>query len=456
MKIKIIAAAALCIVLSLLTGCSSSAFDNSDLMRPPRATGDRAEIQAVIEKAAGGDYTLKYPQKGSKRSAIIMEDVDGTGSDEALALYKANSDTSSSIHLLIIKEIDGVWTEIGNYSTQSSEVDRVCITDLDGDGNKEVLVGWVTYNQTINTLAGYKIDGESSSELTVNGMYTDMAVGDFTGNGLDDVILLNLATAETSATASLLEFDNDKNELAQKSSVIMDNNITSFANVSIGKADETHTALFVDGIALANNLSTQVIYYSGGLKNPLLADQTKNPQSQNPTARTTTTVCKDINGDGLIEVPTVTLMNGEDGETVEKISNVICWNRFSPSDAKLDSVMYTVPNYSDGYYFILPESWENKVTARIDTSKRQLTFYEWVVEQVTEDDEIVEKGSLGSPLLTIQVFTEKDWSERKNTAGYTEMKNGSGLVYAVHIPETESSLAIKLSDVSDNLRLIKE
>ena len=59
-------------------------LDTQNLMSPPKATGDKADIQRVIEESAGS-YTFKYPQKGDYRSAVIMHDINGDGTDEAVA-----------------------------------------------------------------------------------------------------------------------------------------------------------------------------------------------------------------------------------------------------------------------------------------------------------------------------------------------------------------------------------
>lgn len=71
-------------------------------MSPPKATGDKADIQRVIEESAGS-YTFKYPQKGDYRSAVIMHDINGDGTDEAVAFYKSNTpDGVSDITVIFI------------------------------------------------------------------------------------------------------------------------------------------------------------------------------------------------------------------------------------------------------------------------------------------------------------------------------------------------------------------
>lgn len=77
-------------------------LDTQNLMSPPKATGDKADIQRVIEESAGS-YTFKYPQKGDYRSAVIMHDINGDGTDEAVAFYKSNTpDGVSDITVIFI------------------------------------------------------------------------------------------------------------------------------------------------------------------------------------------------------------------------------------------------------------------------------------------------------------------------------------------------------------------
>ena len=78
----------------LLGGCSDAAMNGGSLLRPPRATGDKAAIQDIIAAEAGGSYSLKYPQKGENRSAIILRN-ENTDHEYALALYATENDTVS-------------------------------------------------------------------------------------------------------------------------------------------------------------------------------------------------------------------------------------------------------------------------------------------------------------------------------------------------------------------------
>lgn len=448
MKRKI-AATFTAVILSalMLAGCTPSGFDNSVLLRPPRATGDKAEIQEVIEAKAGGDYTLKYPQNGDYHSAITTTDLDGDGTPEAIALYRPAGD-SSSIHVLFIKEVDGVWKDIGDFTNQNTDVDKICLGDLDGDGKNEVIVSWSNYVAPVNQMTAYTFHGNRATEQTVSETYSQLVVEDLTGDGQDDIILLSLGASEIPATAKLLQFNPDVQSLFVRSVTEMNSSVTRYASIQKGKTSDGKNAVFVDGISPNSTMTTEVLYWNdtdSSLKNPLYDTSDKN-MPKNQTERVSSTVCKDIDGNGAMDIPTVELMKKQVFEKDEVVCNQTNWHSISTKDAKLQTVMETIINATDGYYFILPDQWKDKVTARIDTTARTMTFYEWKTSGRTQ--------SKGSVLLTIQVFTEKDWAKRKDTSGFIEMLSASGLIYAVNIPQNNSELTLPMSDIYNNLELL--
>lgn len=70
-------------------------------MRPPRPTGDKAEIQNIIEEKAGSGFTFVYPQSGDYRSAVTMQDLDNDGSDEVIALFSSGGE-NTKLNLMIM------------------------------------------------------------------------------------------------------------------------------------------------------------------------------------------------------------------------------------------------------------------------------------------------------------------------------------------------------------------
>ena len=154
MKLKNLAAVILAASTALLCGCNIADLSFEESLRPPRTMGDEAEIEKLISKTAGSNYTLKYPKSGSYRSAIIMNDLNGDGVDEAIAFFKGKDETAG-VHMLLMYDQDGEWKTSGDYVTETTDVDCVDFADIDENDGLEIIVGYTTYTPNVNFLACY-------------------------------------------------------------------------------------------------------------------------------------------------------------------------------------------------------------------------------------------------------------------------------------------------------------
>ena len=140
MKIKkLISALVLGSMLVGLSGCNITDFSAENLLRPPKAVGDEAEIEQLIAKTADSGYTLKYPKNGKFRSAIIMTDLDGNDSNEAVAFFR-NSAETSSVHMLVMYSKDNSWEIVSDNIFETTDIDSVDFADLTGNGKAEIIV----------------------------------------------------------------------------------------------------------------------------------------------------------------------------------------------------------------------------------------------------------------------------------------------------------------------------
>lgn len=470
--LKKIAAVALSGAVLFLSGCTSTGFDNSNLLRPPRSTGDKAQIQEIIEEKAGGDYTLKYPTGGSFRSAIINEDLDDDGTDEAIVFYKPSAG-NEPVHILFIKNFGGTWRDIGDYSSGKTDVDKVEIGDLSGNGVNDVIVGWSDAAGSLNSLSAYIIGEKTTAELKVEDTYNQFLIADMTGEGKNSIMLFSIATQESDANAKMLQFNSETKTIFTRSSVAMSNSANSILSLIYGKVTKSQSGVFVDTLSVNHESETQFIYWdkeSANLANPMNRLNSDNV-SENPTIRESDdAVCTDINSNGIIDVPTVKILPHNNTDNTDIVAAQTTWNTYNPSKNKLSVIMDTVTDLESGYYFIIPDEWKDKVTARTSLYNNSLTFYLWnPVENDEEDDEpedsltdsnpaegeLLGTGTIGDKLLTIQIFSAQDWINAKND-NYIEVGDYGNLVYTVNIPaETENTkgIAMSLNKIPDYFKL---
>lgn len=468
-KLKAIAAAVMAMTTLLLSGCASSGFDNTNLLRPPRTTGDKAQIQEIIEEKAGGDYTLKYPKNGNYRSAIINEDLDNDEIDEAIVFYKPSKDDESA-HILLIKNFGGTWKDIGDYSSGKTDVDRIEIGDITGNGTNDIIVGWTDQSGSICSLSAYIVDKKTTAELKVEDTYNQFIAADITAEGRNSIILLSLASQSSGASAKMLQFDTETKTIFTRSSVAMSNSASGYLNIQYGKASKEQAGIFVDTYGINKKSETQFIYWdktNSELANPLNTENS-DKVSTNPTQRNSAdAICIDLDGDGLIEVPTRELMPHNSTENIELVVFQTTWNRYDPKSGELSPLLETVTDSSNGYYFIIPDEWSGKVTARANTSNNSLSFYLWnpaaeadyqSVEEAESLDATLAEGALGDKLLTIQIFSAQDWTDSKNK-DYIEIGDYGDIVYTVNIPaETKNTkgIAMSLNKIPDYFKLINK
>ena len=541
MKKKLKAALAAVISLTLLlAGCSDVSFGTDSLLRPPRPTGDKADIQDIITKEAGGAYTLKYPQAGDYRSAIIMRN-ENTDKEYALALYSTDKDTKLNASVITYKE--NVWECAGTFSNTGSGIDRVLFKDINGDKLEEIIIGWTAFNSAKKTLTAYSMTTEGVFEMKIDETYDELVVANIVNDKADDIVLLSLSTQEAPSTATLLQYSEEKKRPIGKYSLEMDSGVTAFSSIMVGEvAVDTVTAteikatatgtpsgtekiesskqesskqesgkqesskhesskeesskqesskqesskqesskqesskqesskeesgrdepgevsdapkqtrniqlnkngIVIECVRSDNTICTQLVYYDktiDQLIDPLTVANSSGTLT-NITVRTDAVYSKDINGDGVIDIPVVTQMMAAVDEKGANVCALTSWENYSASTNKMKTVLNTVVNIKDGYYFILPDKWNGNVTARTDVETRELTFYIWNSKT----------SSSGDKLLTIYRMAEQQWKDSdKDGLIKIEIEDPAVKgIYAVRIYETsaQDDLNIKEDEVT--------
>ena len=224
-----------CIAAVLLTmgGCSDAAMSSDSLLRPPRATGDKAAIQDIIADEAGGSYVLKYPQKGENRAAITLRN-ENTDNEYALALYATENDTKLNASIIAYQPDKHLWECVGTYTNTGSGVDRVMFYDINGDQREEIIIGWTSYNSAQKSLTAYTFKSDEVYEMAIDEAYDELVISDITNDKRDDVILLSLSTQETPSTATLLQYSEQDKRPVGTCSLELASDVIAFSNILVG------------------------------------------------------------------------------------------------------------------------------------------------------------------------------------------------------------------------------
>lgn len=427
-------AAVLCFVLA---GCSSVGLSVDTLMHPPKAVGDKADIQALIDKTAGEGYTLKYPQSGNFRSAITMHDIDSDGVDEAVAFYLPQGDIAT-VNMMVMDDIDNSWQVVGNFKSQSSAVDSLNFCDIDGDGFSEVIPTYKTYSPTINQLALFIYDGKAVREIPSEYTCTNLITGDFYDGGKDELMLLSLFSTEKEASALLLTLNDDKSGISVLGTSPLDPDVASFAQLLTGEVFEAQQGLVIDGCTTQGEYNTQIIYYNKYFKSLERINFTENV-SYNQARRTYAVMSEDINGDSVIEIPSVFKLKIEDDRTDVAPCAQIYWCQ-QTEDGTVHLIAHEAVSFSYKFSFDIPQSWDGKFTAHTNHNENEVTFYSW------------DKDKTGDELLKIKI-TDKNSQEIPE--GYTPLSENESRVYSYRIPENSNKMKLGADEIIGAFELMQ-
>lgn len=392
-------------VLSVLFlgGCNISDFGGESMLRPPMTMGSEAAIEQLIADTTHNKYILKYPKNGNNRSAITMADLNADEKNEAIAFCKENDETTK-IHMLIMYEGDGQWKLANDYTIEASDVDCVDFADVNGDKNFEILAGFSTFTPNLSKLSCYSYSDGTTAEITSGELYSSFYCGDFNSDGDDEVITLLLFNTENEASASMIDYDSEKNTLYTKASVGMDSNIVRYRNVAVTKYGKVN-ALVVDGAFADEQLNTQIIYYNTEmslLRNPLFKEK-----KQSFTQRSLNIISTDIDNDSTLEIPAASKMPAPADTEEEYKTNRVDWYSFDEENESTQIKISMIADYDLDFSFVLPEIWQdNAVTALYGEDKNTIYFYEW------------SKNSLGQKLFEIKAFEVADWDIGKGIDDY--------------------------------------
>ena len=435
-------------VCLLLSGCTIGSLGPDNLIHPPKPYGENEGLQDALEAAVKGNIILKSPKTGDYRSAFVLYDIDNDGEAEAVTFYKLQSD-DSAIHMNILDRQNKKWKSVCDIVGSGSDVDRVSFGDMNGDKIPEIIVGWDLFeSKEKKLLSVYRCSvGNHSFSLKeiVKESYTEMKPLDMTGSGKTEIMLTLLDSTNNppTAVAKLLQMGAD-GKIRVIGQTNLDGNVSSYASVQYESAKENKGArVYLDGNKGENSMITELVYWDKGekaLKSPLLDPKTS---STVLTARSLRITSRDINNDGIIEIPGQVEMAGINYKKVPtKNSNedklyLTKWSQLAGT--KLTPVLYSVINSSQSYMFLLPDKWADKVTVVSSNDDKTWIFYEWNFD----------KSCLGDELLDIKTVSYTEWNE-KPEQNYQFIRQNGNTVYIAKIPNNKNELVIPINEVKSD------
>ena len=438
MKIKrliaVVLAALFCFTLS---GCDVLQTDFSGLIAAPKLEGDMYPVQQALEAWAGEDITLKYPVSGDYRSAFIMTDVNSDGFTEAVAFYSVTADSAVTMHINIIANRGDEWKSMGDLSLVANDVESVSFSDLDGDGSKEIIVGWMVYGSIDKQVGVYSFTKDTLTQRVLE-KYTNFTCADLNSDDMLDLTVVYLNSTDKVASAKVISFKDDG--IAKIGSVGLDGNVSSYSTPVVAPLKNGATALYIDAVK-GSGMITEIIWFEDTLLKSLISPTT---MENTVTHRLSAVSSRDFSGDGVIDIPLLELLpSTAESDEADKVY-ITNWCDFDGN--KMEVCASTFMNYSDGYCLTIPDSWKNSIHLTRKTESRLRVFYHYDINTGTYGEEIFRIIAVAS--------ADKDKRDEYTEEGYTLLLDGESLTYLAKVNEP-NDINLDINTLESIFRIIK-
>ena len=379
------------VMMFFICGCDFFTADIAELLVPPALSDDSKEILDAIKQSVDGTYTLKYPQSGEYHSAVVQKDVNQDGVYEAFGFYSVKNNDIETMSVNVVVKKGEKWEAVASQSIVASGVHRVDFCDLDNDGVSEILVGWQVYGTSEMQLAVYSFKDNNLNQRILK-RYTHYITCNLDENQTEEIMIIDIDAKSGQNTASLYGMSQQGVVLVSKCQ--LDSKVESVGHPIVAELSSGKQAVYIESQKGIGAITEVLIFEKNKLLNPLFDNKVKETLA---TLRSASFITKDINNDGVLEIPVqLNVPSVSKSEVAEKLY-LTNWCSFNGEI--LTTQVTSMINVLDGYYYNIPASWVGNIAILKDTDNCIREIYSYNPE----------KMSVGKSLLYIRAITKKDW-----------------------------------------------
>ncbi len=402
----------LCLLLLLTcwsTGCvSSSAVE--DLFTLPQPPIEYTGLLQITDKLIADGYEYASPTGGQNIQSMQMEDLDGDGKPEAIAFFRKPND-EKPLKIMVFSEQDDVYSLLCTIESSGTAVDRIDYEDMNDDGKLDLVVGW-KISTDVQTVAVYSVGKEPT--LLVRSSYTRYSIQDMDDNGIPSLLVFR-ANSEGISMAEFYGWRKDAMELAYRCSLSSTMAELSSGSIVHGKTENGNQAVYVTGVNEQGIAVTDILVSqeNGALTNAALSGRTGRSDIAFPYRQLSP---QDINGDERVEIPAPVIEEGSN----KKNDGIVQWMSYN-SNGKEKKVATTYHCLTSGWYFHVPEEWEEHLTTSVTES------------DLNENRVVMQLD--GDPVLAIYTITGENRENKALRGNRVVLKRQAATVYAGELLE---------------------
>ena len=405
--ILLLAGLALAAVLS-----SCTVFDSSveQLFTLPRMAPEYTGLSQQLDSLISQGYEYASPSGGRNIQSVQMVDLEDDGRQEALVFLRRSADEKPLKIMVYRLDGDDSYSLLCTIESSGTAVDSVYYQDLNGDGRRELIVGW-RISADVQTLAAYSIEPEPVALMSCG--YSRFSIQDLNGDGAPSLLVIR-ADGELGPVAEFYGWQEEQMGVSYRCRLSSSMTALNRGSVVTGMADRDTPAVFITGVDTTSMAVTDILIYrpEAGLVNVAL-DKTSGVSAAVYPYRQLAP--QDIDGDGVTEIPCPL---GD--SAAEQTDGLVSWMSWQ-SDGRFQQIAKTYHSLSSGWYFTIPASW-----------------WSWEVDAVTGGIQNESQMTLrinGDSVLTIYTITGENRDNRSRMGSRIVLRRQATTVYAGEVYE---------------------
>ncbi len=395
---------------AVLSGCT--VFDSSveQLFTLPRMAPEYTGLSQQLDSLISQGYEYASPSGGRNIQSVQMVDLEDDGRQEALVFLRRSADEKPLKIMVYRLDGDDSYSLLCTIESSGTAVDSVYYQDLNGDGRRELIVGW-RISADVQTLAAYSIEPEPVALMSCG--YSRFSIQDLNGDGAPSLLVIR-ADGELGPVAEFYGWQEEQMGVSYRCRLSSSMTALNRGSIVTGMADRDTPAVFITGVDTTSMAVTDILIYrpEAGLVNVAL-DKTSGVSAAVYPYRQLAP--QDIDGDGVTEIPCPL---GD--SAAEQTDGLVSWMSWQ-SDGRFQQTAKTYHSLSSGWYFTIPASW-----------------WSWEVDAVTGGIQNESQMTLrinGDSVLTIYTITGENRDNRSRMGSRIVLRRQATTVYAGEVYE---------------------
>lgn len=415
-------------LICMLSGCMFKTVE--EMYSPPKRSEEYNNLQAAIDTVMGG---LNYcaPVQGEHQQTVQLADLTGDGQTEAVLFAKGTDERP--LKVFVFAKVDGFYANIAKLEFTGTTFEQVEYADLDGISGAELVVGRRMGNEVLHSLSAYSFSGGVPDTILTTG-YTRFLTTDLDSNGMREIFLLRPGSEEGNGVAELYHYR--EGTMERDTEAVMSMPVDRLKRIAAGGMYRNTQAVFVASAYDSETIITDVY--------AIINDTFTNVSLSNESGTSVKTVRSyyvygdDIDGDGLIEIPSLVQ---DEAESWALSQNLIRWYNLTPAGGEVEKA-FTFHNYTQRWYVQLDLSWMESIRVTRGNDLGQNVGYVFSVD--------------GKELFTIYGLTVDDRQTVAQSDGRFILNKTDEVTYAASLGIAAHSVGLTQETLTQRFNFIQE